>query len=380
LFNLKKHAKTLENQVILTAFKTRVFDSRPFLWEFSLHWKKNKDIGDNDKLLNELRKNFAKFEEKRLRLVATSIRDSQIPPLDSNQVSDSIRDTQIPPPDSNQVSDSRSKQLTQPLRSAMKLVSHARDPERRNSATVKSKSKPNTVASASRDLRPTASASQRDSQSIAPASQRVEKRGIASSRKESSSQKDSTRRTSRTPIVPTSRDVIKVNRRIKPVAEESRHSEDEIDDDNANDDDKIKPGRTTQVKRSVPVIGSIQNNPGCERCENRNPPRQCWQQAGGRGACFGCGKLKVKCSLRNPTPTPRNKRKKVIFRSPSENDESDNTQLPPSKRQRRSRSRSSVRSQSTSRESRSRSRAGSHSETASESGSNPATRGILTIN
>lgn len=128
--------------------------------------------------------------------------------------------------------------------------------------------------------------------------------------------------------------VVVIPDRRKKTDEDSEGSQNSDED---SSDEDASSTKKHQIKRTLPVIGHAINKRPCKRCLKSR--RDCWRQARGRGACFPCGKLKVKCSLRDeresattPTPTPMKKRKKVK-KAPSLSSDSDEEILPPSKRQ-----------------------------------------------
>jgi hypothetical protein len=130
------------------------------------------------------------------------------------------------------------------------------------------------------------------------------------------------------------RSVVVNRRRKEPVLEESSESEKDKDENDGDDAPRRK-----QPKRAVPVLGSERNQRPCVRCRDAKPPRDCWRQLGGRGACYMCGKNKVRCSLRKPSAQVMKNRKKVDFISPTRatppSIDSEDEFLPPAKRQKR---------------------------------------------
>src|ERR1700678_850795 len=93
----------------------------------------------------------------------------------------------------------------------------------------------------------------------------------------------------------------------RKVIESDDEEEFEDDEDQDQEEDEEDYGEYYKVEgskaRYVPVRGNHRNDPSCDACIRRRKP--CYPQASdkNRGACFECGKLKIKCifSVSNPT-------------------------------------------------------------------------------
>jgi hypothetical protein len=93
----------------------------------------------------------------------------------------------------------------------------------------------------------------------------------------------------------------------RKVIESDDEEEFEDDEDQDQEDDEEDYGEYYKVEgskaRYVPVRGNHRNDPSCDACIRRRKP--CYPQDSdkNRGACFECGKLKIKCifSVSNPT-------------------------------------------------------------------------------
>ena len=81
-----------------------------------------------------------------------------------------------------------------------------------------------------------------------------------------------------------------------------RHVADaDADDREDSSEEEHRPARRAKTARPPPVPSQRVHQPPCSRCVHAKVVCYAQEEGTGRGACFRCGRLKVKCSLKDET-------------------------------------------------------------------------------